>query len=76
MAEEKAAEKPRYSFKIYRPVLAMGAVIIAIWPNSDFTANNSFYLGLQIKKIVEVPRLLIHYPPDGLVVDRPGVCSG
>ncbi|MBI5222719.1 MAG: helix-turn-helix domain-containing protein [Candidatus Magasanikbacteria bacterium] len=32
-----------------------------------------FYLGLQVKKIVEPPRLLIYYPPSGLVTERPAV---
>ena len=32
-----------------------------------------FYLGLQVKKIMEPPRLLIYYPPSGLVTERPEV---
>jgi len=75
LLEEKTIEKtPRYSFKKFSgqywqwvpTMLRYGSIAILL-------LTVVFYLGLQIKKIVEVPRLLIYYPPDGLVVVKPTV---
>lgn len=74
-AEEKIADKkPRHSFRKFTGMywhwvpsfLRYGLIAILV-------LLIVFYLGLQIKRIVEPPRLLINYPPDGLVVDRPSV---
>ncbi|MBI4992613.1 MAG: helix-turn-helix domain-containing protein [Candidatus Magasanikbacteria bacterium] len=75
LVEEKTGEnKPRYSFKKstgqywqWVPTIARYGFIVIL------LLAIVFYLGLQVRRIVEVPRLLIYYPPDGLVVDKPAV---
>lgn len=75
LAEEKVTDKKsRYSFKKFTgtywqwvpSLLRYGLIAIIL-------LAIVFYLGLQVKRIIEPPRLLIYYPPDGLVVDIPTV---
>lgn len=75
LVEEKVDnKKPRYSFKKFTgqywqwvpTMLRFGLIAILL-------LAIVFYLGLQVKRIIEPPRLLIYYPPDGLIVDRPTV---